>query len=132
MTDPTRDNTPLPCCDICCRGIVDFASENREPIWRTIADAGCELTVCQDCWKVEQERSVDVTPLDHARQVLKDWTRTGGVGDSKPREVVLAESLVHVSMKLDELTGGKFCRLADHVQGMCDCHQISQFIREAM
>ena len=73
-----------------------------------------------------------MTPLQHARQVLRDWAQTRDAGDSKPREVVLAESLVHVSMKLDELTGGKFCRLADHMQGMCDCEQISRFIREVM
>lgn len=55
MSDPTQDDVTLSCCDICFRGPVDFALENREPIWRTLTDAECELTVCQDCWEIEQE-----------------------------------------------------------------------------
>ena len=55
MSDPTRDDVALSCCDICFRGPVDFAAENREPTWHYITDAGCELTVCQDCWELEQK-----------------------------------------------------------------------------
>jgi len=47
----------LPHCDICARGVVDFAAENIEPQWHTLEDAGCELTLCQDCWADEQRAS---------------------------------------------------------------------------
>lgn len=54
MSDlPDIDNTRLPRCDICSRGLVDFACEGIESQWHTIQDAGCELTLCHDCWSEE-------------------------------------------------------------------------------
>lgn len=42
-----------PHCDICHRGVVDFAAENLVPTWHTLEEAGCEVTLCQDCWANE-------------------------------------------------------------------------------
>lgn len=77
-------------------------------------------------------------PLEIARNTVHQWDNHDKYrqleceGTDDPPGVAMARSLVAVSMRLDEIAGGEFCRLAEHMHGLCDCQEINDFIREVM